>query len=178
MRATSLAWFLAFVLAASVSGCSSISTNYDYDDTYDFTQLRTYDWLPLPKDQRQNELILKRVKAELSTGLADRGYREAKSNPTFRLAIHMGTERRVQVDDWGYAYGRHYGFGGGRQLEVYEYDEGTLIVDMVDAGTKKLFWRGTARKTVDPSATPEKITATVQEAIAKVLRNFPPPQAK
>jgi hypothetical protein len=178
MHAISVAWILALTLAASTSGCSSISTSYDYDDTYDFSRLHTYSWLPVPTDQKQNELILKRVKTELSAGLADRGYREAKGKADFRLAIHMGTERRVQVDDWGYAYGRHYGFGGAGRLEVYEYDEGTLIVDMVDAGTKKLFWRGTARKTVDPGATPEKITATVQEAVDKILKNFPPPQAK
>jgi hypothetical protein len=178
MHATCLAWIFAFALAASVSGCSSISTSYDYDDTYDFSRLRTYDWLPVPMDQKQNELILKRVKTELSAGLTDRGYREAKSSPEFLLAIHMGTERRVQVDDWGYGYSRHYGFGGSGRLEVYEYKEGTLIVDMVDAETNKLFWRGIARKTVDPSATPEKVTATVQEAIGKILKNFPPPQAK
>ncbi|MEE9264899.1 MAG: DUF4136 domain-containing protein [Vicinamibacteria bacterium] len=49
---------------------------------------------------------------------------------------------------------------------------GTLVVDIWDASTKKLVWRGTASKTL--SDDPSKSTKNINEAMAKIFKEYPP----
>jgi len=60
---------------------------------------------------------------------------------------------------YGYGYGyRRYGAWGGipnNYTNVSEYTEGTLIIDFVDAKTRKLVFRGIGKGTMgDPKQTP------------------------
>ena len=50
------------------------------------------------------------------------------------------------------------------------------MIDLADAKTKEVVWRGIAVKEIDTTATPEKRDRSVQQAIAKILRNYPPKQ--
>jgi hypothetical protein len=49
---------------------------------------------------------------------------------------------------------------------------------MYDPAAKQLVWRGTASKTIDPKAKPEKRQKNLQKAVAKLLKNYPPKQKK
>jgi hypothetical protein len=51
---------------------------------------------------------------------------------------------------------------------------GTLVLDMYDPATKQLVWSGRATKTLDPKATQEKKQKNLDNAMAKLLKNFPP----
>ena len=53
---------------------------------------------------------------------------------------------------------------------------GTLVLDMYDPATKQLVWTGQATKTIDPGSNPEKNMKNVNNAIAKLLKNYPPKQ--
>jgi hypothetical protein len=57
---------------------------------------------------------------------------------------------------------------------VNEWDEGTLLVDIIDAGRNELVWRGTATGTVEPELTPAESQARLDDAAAKLLQTFPP----
>jgi hypothetical protein len=94
-----------------------------------------------------------------------------ESNPTFLVAIHGGVEDKVNVSSYGYYYG-YRGYWGGPHLDVHQYQEGTLVIDLIDAQTKELFWRGWASQVVDQTDDP---TRKINEAVAKILANFPPP---
>ena len=52
------------------------------------------------------------------------------------------------------------------------YTVGTLVVDIWDASTKKLVWRGTASKTL--SDDPSKSTKNINEAMTKIFKEYPP----
>jgi hypothetical protein len=54
------------------------------------------------------------------------------------------------------------------------YDQGTLILDIVDAKKKELVWRGSANGILDPGASPDKKASKVNEAVTKTLADFPP----
>ena len=45
---------------------------------------------------------------------------------------------------------------------------------MYHASAKSLVWRGTATKTLDPKAKPEKQQKNLAKAVAKMLKNYPP----
>ena len=55
---------------------------------------------------------------------------------------------------------------------------GQLGLDMYDSNAKKLVWRGTASKTLDTKAKPDKQQKNLQKAVAKLLKNFPPQPKK
>jgi Domain of unknown function (DUF4136) len=51
---------------------------------------------------------------------------------------------------------------------------GQLDLDMYDSANKRLVWRGTVSKTLDPNAKPEKRQKNLDKAVAKLLKNYPP----
>lgn len=179
-------WVVA--LAASpflwASGCSSISVKQDYDREADFSALKTYDWMQTPPAAtgdvkaalERNSLLDKRVRSGVDAQLSAKGYQKETAGPDFYVIYHTGIEDKVNVTDWGYGYAGYgrYGMGAVHSVDVYEYQEGTLIVDVIDAKTKQLIWRGFATGTVDPDADAEKREKKLNEAITKMMAQFPP----
>jgi hypothetical protein len=176
-------------LGAILIGCSSISVNHSYDPAADFSRLKSFGWMAGLEAGRDDELTLKNIQYSVKKQLAGKGVAEDQGNPDFLIAIHGGREKKVDVQQWGYAYadrpyygspyigGRGYGYAapptridyrGG--TDIYEYEVGTLILDFVDPGTKELIWRGTATAVVDDPVSPEKI----DQAVSDLLENFPP----
>jgi hypothetical protein len=52
---------------------------------------------------------------------------------------------------------------------------GTLVVDVVDARTEELVWRGWAEGAMWELPRPEQLDKYVDEVVAKVMKGFPPP---
>jgi hypothetical protein len=165
-----------FACVVLLAGCAPISTNFDYDLNWDFASLKTYQLLTPPTDSTVDSLSRDRVTNAINSGLVARGYSEVDADPDFLVAYHVGSQNKIEVSDWGYVYGRRAGYYGARvsAVDVYEYREGSLIVDIVDAKTHKLIWRGTARKVLDTNPTPEQRTETINVAVEKILEHFPP----
>ncbi len=174
-----------------LSGCSSLSVNYDYNQQADFTKYKTFNWLPFPKDMPTDELNRARFVTSVEDNLAAKGFQKNSSQPDFVIAVHFGKENKIDITNWGYSYApssyyqgygyRHsgsYGYAGGYAstggVSVYEYEQGTLILDFVDTKSKNLIWRATAKAIVSPASTPEKQTAKIKSAVQEILENFPP----
>ena len=155
-----------------LAGCSSIATSFDFDPDADFAKLKSYAWRGQSKNDAFSPLVYERIVSAGDRELAAKGYRKVAGNPDFHVAAHGRTDRRVQVTDFGYDPWYRGGVSG---VDVYEYDEGTLIVDIVDVAQKKLVWRGTARKTLSQNPDAEETTKTVDDVMAKLFADFPPP---
>ena len=98
----------------------------------------------------------------------------------------VSTEKQYTSFDTGYGYGPGwygggwYGGGGmstttGTTSTIYV---GQLALDMYVPAQKALVWRGTASKTLDTKAKPEKQQKNLAKAVAKLLKNYPPPVKK
>jgi hypothetical protein len=167
-------------MVLSTSGCPTYNTRYDYDPEVRFVELRSYDWLTsTDKGQALDGLTIKRVKTSLERQLAAKGYNMDTANPDFLIAIHGGTEKKVNVVDWGYdyrGYDHYYGYARRDQsIDVYQYEEGSLILDFVDATSREMTWRVSVTKVIDPNPTPEKREKVINEAVTRLQENFPPP---
>ena len=57
---------------------------------------------------------------------------------------------------------------------VEEIVVGTLAIDMMDAQTKNIVWRGMATKELDAKASPEKKEKNINKAAEKIFKNYPP----
>jgi hypothetical protein len=175
---------LAFALA--FSGCA-VPVHTDFDSDADFAQMQTFAWLdpPLREAPREeggggvdpftsNTLLDKRVRQAVEAALTERGYRAAGEEPAdFQLRYEV-VSREVLRDSptfigGGYGY-RHYGTG-----VVYSgttsYQEGTLILDVIDPATRGLAWRGwAASRTRDGHID----AARVEKTVDAILEKFPP----
>ena len=156
--------------------CSSVyDVSYDFDKQADFARLKTYDWLPVPEKVAIDTLVLNRIKNAANTQLEGKGFRMLPDNPDFLVAMHAGTKEKVSYRDWGYSYG---GYWRGPRYSSLNYEEGTLILDFVDAKSKELIWRGVAKGFVGSAQTPEETDKLVNEFVQKILQYFPPPPSK
>jgi hypothetical protein len=107
-------------------------------------------------------------------------------NPDLFLAYQVSLKQEKQITSydsgWGYGPGwggGWYGAGGGMTTSTTStIHVGQVDLDMYDAADKKLVWRGTASKTLDPKAKPEKRQKNLQKGVAKLLKNYPPPPKK
>ena len=99
------------------------------------------------------------------------------------VVLHGATQVKKDLNTFysgmgmgGYGY-RYGGFGGGTaHTSVSEYTVGTLVVDIFDAKSKNLLFRGTA--TDELSDKPEKNQKKLAKASDKMFKDFPPGSAK
>jgi len=175
---------IAVLGIAFVAGCSSYDIKYDYDVDSNFTAFKTYQWIPRMVSNasgsattavQSNTLLDKRIRSAVDTQMAAKGFTLTAENPDVLVVYHVGLANKVDVQDWGYTYaGSYWGGGMGRSVDVYQYTEGTLIVDMVNAASKQLAWRGSATGVVEPSNSPEQMEARINDVVSRIFANYPP----
>lgn len=182
--------FLA-VLLAICGSCSTLSVNTDFNPTYDFTKLKTYAWLdngqvPSSDARINNDLIVERVRAAVERTLAAKGYVKTESaSADFKVSWLGAIDKKLQMESIDHFYSP-YGYGalardpfrsgGVRSSTVREYEEGTLIVDILDPAQHTLIWRGTGMDRLGGKDDPEAVTQGINSAIAAILADFPPGQ--
>ena len=152
----------------------------DFDKAYDFSTAKTYSisigttW--------GNDLSQRRVLAEIDEEIASKGWKKVDAaQANIVVVIHGATQAKRNVNTFysgmgGYGY---RGFGGGMgsaQTVVSEYNVGTVVVDMFDAKTKNLVFRGTAEDEISDNA--EKNAKRLEKASTKLFKNFPPSKSK
>ena len=182
-RATFLAAASLTCLLASCT-TTSVTVTTNSDPAANFGKYRTYALAPPKSGQAMapvSEAALRdALRAELAKhGLTEGTGRQADLN-IVRHAFIQGKLSVQQFSDWGYGYqgGWPYGFGhygmwAGAPItytDVSVYDEGTLILDFVDARTKKLVFRGTGNAVVSG---PETNSEKIREAVAKIVAAYP-----
>lgn len=177
MRSTMALGLLAIHAA---TGCSPFSVNSDYDTGANFSKFKTWNWFvgPGSGEAELDGLTEGRIRAALEAELPGRGLVYTTSRPAdVHVAYHAAVSQRLETTPttaaFGYGWGSHFAaVGTGTTVEVY--DEGTLVIDLVDPASKNLVWRGTARSAVNLNATPEAREARIRQAVRRILEQYPP----
>ena len=164
-----LKYFAVIVVCLLTVSCSTIRVANDYG--YDFSKLKTFNWIPNPDVKKRSELTVKHFKTIMEQRLSAKGIVINEDNPDFFIAYHSNVERRTDITNWGYGYSPWYGRSG---LEVYTYDEGTAVVDFVEANSKELIYRSSLSAEVNRYKDAKKRMERIEEAVDKILENFPP----
>jgi hypothetical protein len=159
-------------------GCSGISVSSDYNKSTDFSRLKTFSWmLKTPKGDIDvggvHLLDRERIEDAIAAELANKGYMEIMAGASdFHVTYFVRTEERVQVETMqGPLIRPYWGMG---YAEVYQYEEGTLIIDLLDATQQHIIWRGVGKGVVDWQGTTGGKTQLISEAVQKILAQFPP----
>ena len=190
------------VAVTVISGCASLQVRSEYSPDASFARLDTYEWVERPAvtggDPAVNSPLLERhIQAAVGAELSRMGYREVTSGtPHFRVTYTISTDERSRVvGSYGYArpygyrgyyahsrlygaYGyRGYGYAGfgSRGVgQIYQYLEGTLVLDIIDTRTDDVIWRGWASKSLRRNPSPAAVRMYVDQAVTEILERFPP----
>jgi hypothetical protein len=166
--------FITLITAILLVRCSTISVMQDYDPEYDFSKLKTFGFLPIPEEAGIDQLNANRFGDAIKNELTAKGY-TVSEKADFGVAILFGKQTKTNITSYGYGYGPYWGrYGGAGNIDVSQYDEGTLLIDVIDMNKKELVWRGTGTGVIDPNATVEERTANINNAVAQILAQFPP----
>jgi hypothetical protein len=182
---------LALGVVLVANGCSQISVQSDFDPSADFEALKTYAWYeaeqPKTGDIRiDNPILDQRVRSTVEGALNAKGYTKVAENPDFLLVYHAAVSKELEVTSGTTAYGA-YGYYGWHYVAApvwvetptaYTYNKGTLILDIIDAKSEKLVWRGSAQAELNETSTQQQKKARMDEAVNGMLKNFPPKPTK
>jgi hypothetical protein len=184
MKRIAIPVLVLFLLGARAAVAQDV--RYDFDKDKDFAAFKTYKWVPIKGADTPDDLTAKRIVAAVDAGLATKGLTRTDADTAdlyigYQTAV--GTEKQYTSYNTGWDYGPGwgrgwYGYGGmstgttyGSTSTVYI---GQLDLSMYDSTHKQLVWRGSASKTLDPKAKPDKKQKNINKAVEKLLKNYPP----
>jgi Domain of unknown function (DUF4136) len=177
-------------LAVIISAWScepAFKVSSDYDKNVDFKQYKTFS---LYTAEGINDAISKlnqdRIFAAIRSEMVKKGFQEATSAPDVLVNTIAILKDRVSVSSntnyygYGGSYRPYYwggtGSSGYTTYDVNHYKDGSLIIDVIDAETKKLIWQGVGNKEIDaPIKDPD---TKIPKAVASIMSTFPPGSAK
>jgi hypothetical protein len=175
---------LALAAAAWTSaGCSTVPVRAgaDFEPGYDFTRYTSYRWdepdgRPTGDPRLDgNPFFIHRLHAAIHWELATRGIEYGAEGPALTVHHHASVRDRVEVLEADRAAGYRSAYGEGTQ--VIQYEEGTFLVDIADARTHEVIWRGWAVLDLTKALhDPEVMRKQIDEAIAKMFVSFPIPK--
>lgn len=171
MRLAALATAAGIALLGTVAIAQSVS--YDFDRSANFSKYKTYAWAD--GTRVADELNHKRVMRAIDAQLAMKGLQQvhASSNPDVLVAYHASFDKDLQINVFGTGFPRVGGMRSGTAT-TQEIVTGTIVVDITDANTNAMVWRGMASKELNASAKPEKREKEINKAAEKVFKNYPP----
>ena len=163
---TRLASVLPLLLMGAVAYPQQVKT--DFDRSAPFATYRTYTWTsgtPAP-----NQFIQERIHVAVDEQLVVKGMlTQSAVKPNLVVATHVVTHEQKEIVAPGFGVGPWWG-GPGAVIETYL--QGTLIVDLYDAKTRKMVWRGVATDTVSEKTSTN--TEHIDKAVAKMFEKYPP----
>jgi hypothetical protein len=148
----------------------------DYDRKTDFNQYKTYSWECV---QTQDPLWVDRIKEAVDASLTSKGWTQVASGGDVAIVAIEMTRNRQTLDTFYNTYGRGWRWTGGfgdATTTVENYKVGTLVVDLFDANSKNLIWRGSSSDTLSDKS--DKNIKDLDKGVQKMFNHFPPEEKK
>jgi hypothetical protein len=176
---------LAFVLFVGLCSVRAQDVRYNFDKSANFAAFKTYKWVEIKGADHANQLVDRQIRDALDAELATKGLEKTDSDSADLYVAYqtaISSEKQFTSYNTGWGYGPGWGggwYGGGMGTGMTTGSTSTiyvgqLVLDMYESAKKDLVWRGTASKTIDPKAKPEKQQKNLAKAVQKLLKNYPP----
>jgi hypothetical protein len=169
---------LALLLAPAMAAAQK--TSYDYNKEANFAAYKTY----ALKDGTKvgDPLIDARIVSAIDEQMKLKGFTKS-DNPDVFLVYHMAFDKEKDISTYSSGYGGYgaygWGWGGGwsggtTTTQVRDILVGTMVIDIADAKKSQVAWRGMGVKEVQTQAKPEKRDKSINDAVKKIFKNYPP----
>jgi hypothetical protein len=166
------------LLFAGKASAQQVKT--DYDRNANFGQYKTYSWEQV---KTKDALDVDRIKSAVSASLAAKGWTQVDAGGDVSIIAVEMTQTQQSLNTFYDGFGGGWGwrrFGGGGFGEATTttetYKVGTLVVDLFDAKTKQLLWRGSSSDTLSNNS--NKNIKNLDKGVEKMFKQFPPGSSK
>ena len=183
---TQMKLVLAIFIALVVSACSGIPVSQDFEQGFDFSSLETFAWDANEDDQwgvaDSNELVDRRIRSAIENTLTSRQFSQADTKQSdFLVLYNVVVDQRIRSDNVSGGVsmgrstrGRHGSIGISTGSQIRTYEQGTLLIDVIDVASDKLVWRGTSSQALPDLSDPQRLTDHVNATVAAIFEQFPP----
>ena len=174
MSRSSVSILLVFVGGLLLTAAASaVEVHVDFDPTVDFSGFKSIGWLE--GTPAEDEELERKIHASIERELIPLGFKEVREDPDLLIVTHASMDMEKEIDVTKFDYWVDYQ-GWKRPMavaaETWNSTMGVLVVDLLDAATRRLVWRGIATGNVakKPERRGEKLDATM----VKMFKGFPP----
>ena len=166
----------AMLLLWSASAIAQ-DVKYNFMAGTDFSKYKTYKWVRVPKAEYPNQILDEQIMKSIDTQLALKGLSKTEGdNPDLYVAYQAAVKQEQQWNSYSNDMG-----GGGMSTTTTTSSTiniGTINLDIYDVASKNQIWRGAASKTLGSGKDPKKVQKNLDKAMAKMVKNYPPPVKK
>jgi hypothetical protein len=141
----------------------------NYNHQANFSQYHTYAWGSNNTNQIRNSILAQVAQQDINTAMQGKGLQmvQESQNPDLILVATGGEREQTSYSAWGMR-----GIGGGMGgISPEQNVEATMIVNLYEAKTQSLIWRGIAQDTLNNNG--NKNQEMVQKAIQKMFKQWP-----
>lgn len=168
------------VTACLLSGCATMRVSSHTEHGLAWSQYRTFEWgqadsLP-PSDSRfqKDPHFRDRIEGAIERELAAKGFERSAASATPDLLIHYHAAINERIDVNEIDRGRGYCEAADCWPGIRRLEAGTLVVDIMDARTNRLIWRGWAQDSVEGVlGNRDRVRHTVEEGVSRMFSTFP-----
>ncbi len=184
--------YLLALFSLALTACSTVKVSTDYDQEADFSALKQFNWLPesakVEKESAylNNRIMDVRITKAIDTQLVTQGF-EFSTAPDFYVNYSITSEKKTDIRSydnysgygpswgWGVGYGhRGMSLSAHTETRVDEYQQGSLVVDVIDPASLELIWRGIGSKRLPESTDAAEMDKLVADVVKSILVKFPP----
>lgn len=162
------------LVTLAVAACG-VPVSVESDPTQYRPAWKTWSWLsrpPVAQGDTTYAAIDTRVRGSLEREMTARGFRHVeREKPDFLITYYAAVEKPIRAESVAYAAGGPARFGWATEGSG-AYAQGTLIVDVLDARTGKLVWRGVGKKVIQPEQDAEQRSARIDDAASAMAGEF------
>jgi hypothetical protein len=154
-------------MTSAVAFGQQVSVNFNR--SVSFAQYHTYAWGANNANQIQNSILAQNAQSDINMAMQAKGLRMVQESemPDLLLTSSGGMK---QSTSWS-AMGMR-GIGGGfGSITPQQNVEGTLIVELFDAKTQTIVWRGIGQDALSNNG--EKNSKAVGNAVTKMFKQWP-----
>ena len=169
---------IGVMFTATIAGCATMTVSSHIERDVQFADFATFEWgppdaLPVGDPRLDNNAFFRDyVMGAIEKELAGKGFRQASSGePDLLVHYHASVNQKVDVHEADRPYGYCY---QDCEPRVVEFEQGTLVVDIVDRRTNKVVWRGWAQDTMNGVIdNQDRLEKQVSEGVTKMMKLLP-----
>lgn len=180
-RRTALALSLALLAAPATVGAMEVDSRHDPDA--DFGTFHTFDHQARPETAGQSAFAAgsdydRRMREILDKRFGERGFERTEGEPDFLVAYSFAREEHLDPSGARRQVAPGLSIAWEEGDLVRAYTEGSLMIEVVDAGSGETVWAGWATEVLDDPdrllQQPDRLMKEIDKAVRRIIKRFPP----
>lgn len=150
------------------SSCGTVTGDSAYIKDTDFSKLKVYTIYPSTALKGNSPVLAEAIAAEIDSVMQKKGY--TRGNEVHDFVVTFYTETEVETSYGSVNFERWKGFWSTKEEPLFAV-KGLIVIDMIDAATGLVVWRGWDSKIAGREDNPRQV---LRSTIDGILEQYPP----